>query len=115
MSVRYSISIRPRFTGTTGVLVGFYVMASGFIGITSKYPQRFAVYFVDACPLPLPEFTENILSRGLKNFSEVKKLRQIKGQTKPSKRFQKLININKQCKYGMNFGVQDQRGAGDTC
>ena len=31
MSVRNSVRIRPRFTGTTGVLIGFYVMVSGFI------------------------------------------------------------------------------------
>ena len=36
MSVRNSVRIRPRFTGTTGVLVGFYVMVSGFIGIRMR-------------------------------------------------------------------------------
>ena len=36
MSVRNSVRIRPRLTGTTGVLVGFYVVVSGFIGIRNE-------------------------------------------------------------------------------
>ena len=38
MSIRNSVRIRPRFTGTTGVLVvvGSYVMVSGFIGIRNE-------------------------------------------------------------------------------
>ena len=36
MSVRNSVRIRPRFTGTTGVLVGFCVIVSGFIGIKNE-------------------------------------------------------------------------------
>ena len=35
-SVRNSVCIRPRFTGTTGALVGFYVMVSGFIRIRNE-------------------------------------------------------------------------------
>ena len=36
MSVRNSVRMRPRFTGTTGVLVGFYVMVFGFIGTRNE-------------------------------------------------------------------------------
>ena len=36
VSLRNSVRILPRFTGTTGVLVGFYVMVSGFIGIRNE-------------------------------------------------------------------------------
>ena len=36
MSLRNSVRIWPRFTGTTGVLVGFHVVVSGFIGIRNE-------------------------------------------------------------------------------
>ena len=40
MSVRNSVRIRLRFTGTTEVLVGFYVMVSGFIGIRNERTEN---------------------------------------------------------------------------
>ena len=86
---------------------------------TSKNPQKFAVYFIVACPVPLSR-----IRKTCKFQLEVSPIvRQIYGLTKPSEQRQNLLVgsgvlfkelINKQCKYE-NFGVQDWWVAGSTC